>query len=271
MLAVALLGGDQCLGLGCAAPGPEPPLSRCRERTPGDGRAGAGKAQQRLKERYRLGSLLGRGGFGNVFAATRLSDGAPPDGTSAPLEIVLLDKVSSGFSGVVQLLEWVELPNDILMVLERPEHCQDLHHFIQARGFLREEVARQLFHQVLEAVRHCTSCGVLHRDIKPENILVDLATGQAKLIDFGCGTYLQETAYTHFAGTPSYSPPEWTRFGWYHGEPATIWSLGILLHEMVCGKMPFRRGWNFSWGQLSQDSEDDIKDDMKDDNLATSS
>ncbi|XP_064285575.1 serine/threonine-protein kinase pim-1-like, partial [Passer domesticus] len=232
---------------------------------------GSGKAQQRLKERYRLGSLLGRGGFGNVFAATRLSDGAPvaikrvprycvhhwgelvsergavlgrdeltpgrPDGTSAPLEIVLLDKVSSGFSGVVQLLEWVELPNDIFMVLERPEHCQDLHHFIQARGFLSEEVARQLFRQVLEAVRHCTSCGVLHRDIKPENILVDLATGQAKLIDFGCGTYLQETAYTHFAGTPSYSPPEWTRFGWYHGEPATIWSLGILLHEMVCGKM----------------------------------
>ncbi|XP_064256916.1 serine/threonine-protein kinase pim-1-like [Passer domesticus] len=136
-----------------------------------------------------------------------------PDGTSAPLEVVLQDKVSTGFPGVIQLLEWLELPSDILMVLER--------------------------------------CGVLHRDIKPENILVDLATGQAKLIDFGCGTYLQETAYTHFAGTPSYSPPEWTRFGWYHGEPATIWSLGILLHQMVCGKMPFRRGWNFSWGQLS--------------------
>ncbi|XP_053857707.1 serine/threonine-protein kinase pim-1-like [Vidua macroura] len=277
--------------LGSAAAGPEPPLSRCQERTPGDGRPGAlegrsgaapgpgpsadsrvppaRKAQQGLKEQYRLGSLLGRGGFGSVFAATRLSDGAPvaikrvpqnrvlhwgelPDGTSAPLEVVLLAKVSTGFPGVVQLLEWLELPNDILMVLERPKRSQDLRHFIRARGFLSEEVARELFRQVLEAVRHCTSCGVLHRDIKPGNILVDLATGEAKLIDFGCGTYLQDTAYTHFAGTRSYSPPEWMHFGWYYGKPATVWSLGIVLHQMVCGEHPFRGCQNISWDhQLS--------------------
>ncbi|XP_023801296.1 serine/threonine-protein kinase pim-1-like, partial [Cyanistes caeruleus] len=173
-----------------------------------------------------------------------------PDGTSAPLEIVLLDKVSTGFPGVVQLLEWFELPNYIVMVLECPEQCQDLQRLIRAHRFLSEEEARELFRQVLEAVRHCTSCGVLHRDIKPENILVDLDTGQAKLTDFGCGTYLQETAYTQFAGTPSYSPPEWTDFGWYHGEAATVWTLGILLHGMVCGEHPFRRGRNISWAQL---------------------
>uniref|UniRef100_A0A8C0UCD4 Serine/threonine-protein kinase n=1 Tax=Cyanistes caeruleus TaxID=156563 RepID=A0A8C0UCD4_CYACU len=242
-----------------AVPGPGPSA---------DGRVSPpGNAHKGPKERYRVGSLLGRGGFGSVFAATRLSDGAPvamkcvprdrirhwgelPDGTSAPLEIVLLDKVSTGFSGVVHLLEWFELPNNIVMVLERPERCQDLRHFIRARRFLTEEEARELFRQVLEAVQHCTSCGVLHRDIKPENILVDLDTGQAKLIDFGCGTYLQDTAYTQFAGTRSYRPPEWTNFRWYYGEAATVWTLGILLHEMVCGKHPFRRGRNISWAQL---------------------
>ncbi|XP_063275660.1 serine/threonine-protein kinase pim-1-like [Prinia subflava] len=242
-----------------------------------------GKAQQALQEQYRLGSLLGHGGFGSVWAATRLSDRAPvaikrvprnrvrhwgelPNGTSAPLEIVLLHKVSTGFPGVVQLLEWLELPKDIIIIMERPERSQDLQHFIRARRFLCEEVARELFRQVLEAVRHCTSCGVLHRDLKPENILLDLATGQAKLIDFGCGTYLQDTAYTHFAGTPSYSPPEWNQFGWYYGQPATVWSLGILLHQMVCGEHPFRRGHKISWDhqlslppRLSQECQDVIR------------
>ncbi|KAI1231326.1 Serine/threonine-protein kinase pim-1, partial [Lamprotornis superbus] len=344
--------------LGSAAAGPEPPLSRSKERTPeaarpgeAEGRSGAaaGKAQQGLKERYRLGSLLGRGGFGSVWAATRLSDGAPvaikrmpqnrvrrwdelvserghPTAPAHPWRSCCWTRCSlvpNGFPGVVQLLEWLEVPNNILMVLARPEQPQDLQYFLRARGFLSEEVARELFRQVLEAVRHCTSCWVLHRDIKPENVRVDLATGQAKLIDFGCGTYLQDTAYTHFAGKPTqqcapsiscpnisgsslgvaagilpfaashgtefsaelllsgdrwgasfqpcwqplpatlprtgagaalqkHPPPEWTQFGWYYGKPATIWSLGILLHQMVYGEHPFRRGQNISWDhQLS--------------------
>ncbi|XP_023804144.1 serine/threonine-protein kinase pim-1-like, partial [Cyanistes caeruleus] len=173
-----------------------------------------------------------------------------PDGTSAPLEIVLLDKVSTGFSGVVQLLEWFELPKHIVMVLERPERCEDLRRYIWARRFLSEEEARELFQQVLAAVRHCTSCGVLQCDIKPENILVDLETRHAKLIDFGCGTYLQDTAYTQFAGTLSYRPPEWFHQRRYHSQAATNWSLGLLLYQLVIGKHLFRKGQQIIWGWI---------------------
>ncbi|NWV76910.1 PIM3 kinase, partial [Dasyornis broadbenti] len=90
---------------------------------------------------------------------------------------------------------------------------------------LTEHVARG---QVLEAVRQCTSRGVLHRDIKAENVLVDLTTCEAKLIDFGCGTVLQDTPYTEMSRTPQYNLPEWILFGCYRGQPATIWTLGIL-------------------------------------------
>uniref|UniRef100_A0A8C0UT95 Serine/threonine-protein kinase n=2 Tax=Cyanistes caeruleus TaxID=156563 RepID=A0A8C0UT95_CYACU len=241
-----------------------------------------GKAQEALQQRYELGPLLGRGGFGSVFAATRLSDGAPvaikcvprdrvrlwgelPDGTRAPMEIVLLDRVSSGCAAVIQLLEWLELPDSFVLVLERPQRCQDLSHLLAERRFLPEEEARGLFRQVLEAVQHCSSCGVLHRDIKPENILLDLATGQLKLIDFGCGAFLQDTAYTQFAGTLSYSPPEWIHQQRYHGQAATIWSLGLLLYQLVIGKHPFMRGQQIIWGRilfprrLSQECQDIIK------------
>ncbi|XP_037981931.1 serine/threonine-protein kinase pim-1-like [Motacilla alba alba] len=173
-----------------------------------------------------------------------------PDGTSAPLEIVLLAKVSTGFPGVVQLLEWLELPNNIVMVLERPERSQDLLRFIRARGFLCEEVARELFRQVLEAVRHCTSCGVLHRDIKPENILVDLASGQAKLIDFGCGTYLQDTAYTYFAGEPTQGCAPAPGISWPDiSQPKLAVAAGILPFaarqgtEPPAGLLLSRAGW----------------------------
>ncbi|NXD01366.1 PIM1 kinase, partial [Certhia familiaris] len=94
-----------------------------------------GKAQGDLQEQCRLGSLLGSGGFSSVCSGTRLLDGAPvkswhglsppdgimlppqPDITQGPLEIMLLDKVSPGCAGVIQLLEWVELPSTFFLVL----------------------------------------------------------------------------------------------------------------------------------------------------------
>ncbi|RXN39246.1 serine threonine- kinase pim-3-like protein [Labeo rohita] len=65
--------------------------------------------------------------------------------------------------------------------------------------------------QLISALRHCESRGVLHRDVKPENLLISTESHDIKLLDFGCGDLLKDSAYKYFAGTLEYAPPEWFR------------------------------------------------------------
>merc|ERR1712227_234501 len=200
---------------------------------------------------YKLEETLGKGGFGTVFSAIRLKDKMPvavkevykakiikktADG-KMPLEVALMQQVQN-VPGVIKILDWFEMAESFFIVMERCRG-QDLFDYISEHGALSENQARILFKQLLNTVLMCHNSGVLHRDIKDENILIDASNNQIKLIDFGSGTYLHDGLYNDFEGTRVYAPPEWIKYRRYTADGMTVWSLGVLLHDMVCGDIPF--------------------------------
>ena len=164
---------------------------------------------------YKVGDVLGKGGFGTVYSGIRVTDGTSVAikhvaknkvtewthflGRKVPMELKLLHSVQN-VAGVIKLLDFYERVDSFIYIMERPSQCKDLFDFITEKKNLEEDMARNFFRQIVETILACHSKGVIHRDIKDENILVDLVTGKLKLIDFGSGAMLKEEAYTDFDG-----------------------------------------------------------------------
>ena len=121
------------------------------------------------------------------------------NGQVVPMEICLMKKVSH-IHGVIKLLDYYEKADSFIIIMERPEKVKDLFDYITENEALSEDISRDFFRQILDTVTSVHKAGVVHRDIKDENILVDLKTGQLKVIDFGSGAFLRDTVYVDFDG-----------------------------------------------------------------------
>ena len=210
---------------------------------------------------YKLLEQIGSGGMGLVFMAEQQQ----PMRRLVALKIIKpgMDtrQVIGRFEAERQALALMDHPN-IAKVLDagatnsgRPYFVMELVRGIpvtdycdQARLPARERL--QLFITVCEAVQHAHQKGIIHRDIKPSNILVTMHDDKAvpKVIDFGVAKatnqrLVEQTLFTNFAqmiGTPTYMSPEQAQMSGLDVDTRSdIYSLGVLLYELLTGSTPF--------------------------------
>ncbi|KAK1945456.1 CBL-interacting serine/threonine-protein kinase 9 [Phytophthora citrophthora] len=127
----------------------------------------------------------------------------------------------------------------------------ELFDFMMYTGCFSENIARAYFQQLVAGLEACHTQGVYHRDIKPENLLLD-ENFALKIADFGLSG-LREGAdgavaelYTQ-CGTRGYMSPEVLSCLPYEGEPADVWSAGVVLFIMLAGFPPFQIATNQDW------------------------
>jgi len=211
--------------------------------------------------RYKLLEKIGEGGMAAVYMAEQKR----PIRRKVAIKLIKLGmdcrQVIARFEAERQALALMDHPN-IAKVLDagttesgRPYFVMELVRGVSITNFCdqnRLDTGQriELFISVCQAVHHAHQKGIIHRDIKPSNVLVTLHDGQpvAKVIDFGIAKALnqeltEKTLFTRFAqmiGTPEYMSPEQAEMSGLGVDVRTdVFSLGVLLYELLTGTTPF--------------------------------
>jgi serine/threonine protein kinase len=212
--------------------------------------------------RYKLLEQIGEGGCGIVYMAAQ----EEPIRRKVALKVIKLGmdtrQVIARFEAERQALALMDHPN-IAKVYDagatatgRPYFVMELVRGLRITDYCNEkrlstQKRLELFIQVCQAVQHAHQKGIIHRDLKPSNILVTVNDGEAvpKVIDFGIakatsGERLTDktvfTAFHQFMGTPAYMSPEQAELTSVDIDTRSdIYTLGVLLYELLTGQTPF--------------------------------
>lgn len=138
---------------------------------------------------------------------------------------------------IIKLYEVITTPTDIIIVLEYAGG--ELFDYIVAHGKMEEDEARRFFQQVISGVQYSHSLKIIHRDLKPENVLLD-EDNNVKIADFGLSNEMHDGTFLGTScGSPNYAAPEVIKGDRYAGPEIDVWSCGVILYVMLCGRLPF--------------------------------
>jgi pSer/pThr/pTyr-binding forkhead associated (FHA) protein len=214
-----------------------------------------GKAPRLDIPGYEIEKELGRGGFGVVFRARRLSD-------SVPVAIkVLLPRVAVRPAELEKFLREMTITAQLrhrnIVKLYDQGHSEGIPWFVMEYceggslwDFIRQhggkvplETARPIMLAALEGLAHAHQQGIVHRDLKPQNILLD--RGVARISDFGLAKNFQQAGFSglsitgNYAGTPLFMPRE-QLINFKHLKPASdVWSIAATFYFMLTGAFPY--------------------------------
>ncbi|RYZ02029.1 MAG: serine/threonine protein kinase [Myxococcales bacterium] len=211
--------------------------------------------------KYQVDRVIGFGGMGIVCAATHVELGTPvaikfvrPERASDDRAVARFltearaaAQLQSQFA--CRVIDYGRLPSGSPYLVMEFLVGQDLRSLVSARGPLGTEEAVALALQACEALAEAHSKHIVHRDVKPENLFIAEGPGgarQLKVLDFGISKQLSQlgpqrslTDSTESIGSPSHMSPEQMIDPAGVDSRTDIWSLGVVLYEMLTGQMPF--------------------------------
>jgi pSer/pThr/pTyr-binding forkhead associated (FHA) protein len=214
-----------------------------------------GKAPRLDIPGYEIEKELGRGGFGVVFRARRLSDGVPVAIKVLLPRVAVRPAEMEKFLREMTITAQLRHPN--IVKLYDQGHCEGIPYFImeyceggslwdfirQQGGKVPLETARPIMLAALEGLAYAHQQGIVHRDLKPQNILLD--RGVARISDFGLAKNFQQAGFSglsitgNYAGTPLFMPRE-QLINFKHLKPASdVWSIAATFYFMLTGAFPY--------------------------------
>ncbi len=205
---------------------------------------------------YEKLKIIGEGSFGIVFTVAHRQTGILRAMKVIDKKSAFLDEeTESSLINEINILKSLDHPN-IIKIFEYfntqsklyiiSELCTggELYGKIKNEKFLSEKVAAHVMKQVFSAVAFCHQNKVIHRDLKPENILIESEKEASKelfhikIIDFGTSDIINnKKMLTLQIGTPYYIAPEILNNS--YNEKCDLWSCGVILYILLCGKPPF--------------------------------